>query len=297
MRKEWARPIQAVLRRRQQSVKLSHVWRAIATEYAVGVMGRGFLDLSDTDFERLLAALSGFLKHDTPLSVDLTADRMALAIQTPQEKISPVRALSMVRLAPTDGYVLVSEMGTKTVHRLQVLSGTALSVSLNQLVLEAGLYQNIIIVENGAVIESWWNIVPLLPEDLRTGTLFIYRGHGNEQKCLLQRVSQLQGMRTKVYFFGDFDPSGIYIALTSIARRIPDGSIGIIAPSSLTELSQQMSKPDVFLQQEKHLRSLESRVDLDTSILRLIQQVRRRRLAITQETLIAQKVVLAVYGF
>ncbi len=295
MRKEWVKPIQFVLRKRQHRVKLTQVWRSIEAEYAVGVMGRNHLDLRDADFDRLQTILASFLKHGSPLSIDLTADRITLASQTPQEKISPVRALSMVRLAPTDGYVSVFEMGTENRYKMRVLPGTVLSVSLNQLALEADYYQNIIIVENGAIIERWWSIVALLPEELRTGTLFVYRGHGDEQKRLLQRLAQLQDERTKIYFFGDFDPSGIYIALTSIARRIPSMPFGIIAPSSPEELSQKMSKPDVFLRQGKHLSSLESKVSLAPPVQTLVKRLRVQGLAVTQETLIAQQVGLRAY--
>lgn len=299
MIKAWAKPIQTALRRRSNGavVNASAAWKAISYEYSVGVRkGRTQIVLSNNDLDRLHKALAVYLCNDNPVLVNLDADRMTLALETPQEKQSPSHAFCLVRVAPTDGYVTVLDITTQEPQRLRVLAGTVLSVRLDQLMLEADNYQHIIIIENGAAIEWWWNIVPLLPTDLRTNTLFVYRGHGNEQKRLLKTLAKLSSHSTRFYFFGDYDPSGINIAVTSIMQRLPNKTFSIIAPADQSALTERMNKYDVFLKQLRDLKRVRKRTDLSASTLDLLSHLERKQLAITQETLMAQGVPLAVYS-
>lgn len=298
MHKNWVAPIQAALRRRNQgvTVNFSAAWRAIAEEYGVGVkVGRRELRLEDGELDSLSGALSYFLKVEDPLHVDLTSDRLTLAEKSPQEKLSSTRALSLVRIASTDGYVIVLEQGTGNSLSLDVPAGTVLSVSPKQLELEGDDFQNFVIIENGAAIENWWRIMPLLPEKLQTNTLFIYRGHGNEQRHLLERLTSLCSEKARLYFFGDYDPSGIYIALSSIAKRMAGRSLRIIAPRDLSDITPEMSKDDVFLKQRKNLEWVLAHPHLSEAVQTLVSHISSNGFSVTQETLIAQKIPLDTY--
>lgn len=297
MRKEWVSPICAALTKRYQgaTVRLNASWKAIADEYGVGVrVGRDQLRLDDDDLDRLSNALALFSNVDNPLLIDRSADRLTLAAQTAQEKLSSAPAFTMARVAPSDGYINVLDIDGKDSHRLHAPEGIALMIPVSQLMLDVDAYQNIIIIENGAAFESWGQIVPLLPQDLRANTLFVYRGHGNEQRRLLDKIADLKG-GTQLFFFGDYDPSGIDIAINTIAKGIKEKPLCIIAPANKSDITPKLSKPDIFLKQSKALERIKALPDTSQATLALMNHLGDNGFAVTQETLIAHKISLAVY--
>lgn len=297
MLKEWVMPVQVALKKRGNTskVKITKAWKALVDEYDIGIKMGNYLELSTSDFDRLQTILNHFMQCDHAAFLDTSKTRAQIAALTPEEKTSSARAFSLVRLAPSDGYITLSELVTRQHQSVQVLAGTLLSVTLEQLNLETDNFKSIIIIENGATIEQWWDIVPLLPVELQTNALFIYRGHGNEQKRILKRLAQIQSPSTTLYFFGDYDPSGIEIGMTTMYRRLPNTAFAIIAPAERAGVTARMSKPDTFNKQKGALTRLERRTDLAPAIKELVTHMRDNKLAVTQEVLVARGVGLAVY--
>lgn len=297
MLKEWVAPVQVALKKRGNisKVKITKAWKALVDEYDIGIKVGNYLELSASDFDRLQAMLNHFMQCDHAAFLDTSKTRAQIAAVTPEEKASSARAFSLVRLAPSDGYITLSELGTRQHESVRVLAGTFLAVTLEQLNLEVDNFKSIIIIENGATIEQWWDIVPLLPVELQTNTLFIYRGHGNEMKRLMKRLAQIQNPATTMYFFGDYDPSGIEIGMTSIFRRLPNTAFGLIAPEACLDVTARMSKPDTFIKQERALARIQKRTDIAPAIQTLATHMRDNKLAVTQEVLVARGVRLEVY--
>lgn len=297
MLKEWVAPVQVALKKRGNTskVKITKAWKALVNEYDIGIKVGNYLELSASDFDRLQTMLNHFMQCDHAAFLDANKTRAQIAAVTPQEKTSSARAFSLIRVAPTDGYITLSDLNARQHQSVRVLAGTLLSVTLEQLNLEVDNFKSIIIIENGATIEQWWDIVPLLPVELQTNTLFIYRGHGNEQKRMLKRLAQIQSPTTTLYFFGDYDPSGIEIGMTTMLKRLPSMAFAIIAPAGRTDVTVRMSKPDTFNKQKGALARLERRADLAPAIKELVAHMRDNKLAVTQEVLVARGVRLEVY--
>lgn len=297
MLKEWVSPIQCVLNKRYEgaTVRLSAKWMAISDEYGVGVkVGRSQLRLSDRDLDRLSSALSSFLGVKNPLLINFDSDRLTLAKETAQEKLSKSRAFSLIRVASTEGLITVKGSDDLIFHQLYIPKGMILSLSLDKLIIDEFSYKNIIIIENGAAIENWSKIVRLLPDELASDSLFIYRGHGNEQRELLNKLSSLSSV-IKIFFFGDYDPSGIDIAINTISKGVAGKDVLIIAPARKKDIVKSMSKPDIFMKQSKVIDRIKNLSGISKDLSNILDHLGENGFAVTQETLIAHRIKLDYY--
>ena len=291
MEPEWFKAVQEALRTRKRKVPLTRVWLAIHEEYGVGIRTRSTLGLSDSDLEKLHAAARRLTGTD-PLSLDIKRSRTDLSADTAQDKLGAHPVFGMLRVAATDGLVEMRD-DNGAIVQITSVPGMHVGVCGARLVIDPERIAQVVIVENGSAMERWWDIPRMLPERYRQRSLFVYRGHAADAAALLSTLEALPDS-VAILFFGDFDPSGIDIAL-GIDKRLGQCRIALLAPARPGDLAETMSKPGTF---EKQYLCLQRQIGLNRSaeLMELLTSIRQNGWAVTQESLIAHRVLLAVYS-
>lgn len=90
------------------------------------------------------------------------------------------------------------------------------------------------VIENGELMERWWDVVPLLPEAWRINTLIAYRGHRSDLRSLIKWIKTHQE-DIELGFYGDFDPYGVRIGLRSYAQLCAARGARVLHPDRSTE--------------------------------------------------------------
>ncbi|QJD58896.1 hypothetical protein HG264_08215 [Pseudomonas sp. gcc21] len=279
------------MRTRKRKVPLTRVWLSIHEEYGVGIRSRSSLDLSDSDLDKLYTAARRLTRHD-PLSLDIEKSRTDLSADTAQDKLGSQPVFRMVRVATTDGLVEMRD-DNGAIVQIPCLPGMYVGVCGAKLVINPERIDQVIIIENGSAMERWWDITHMLPERYRQRSLFVYRGHGADAAALLGTLEALPDS-VAILFFGDFDPSGIDIAL-GVGKHLGRCHIALLAPAEPGKLVQTMSKPGTF---EKQYPCLQRLLELNRSaeLMKLLASIRQNGWAVTQESLIAHRIPLAIYS-
>lgn len=290
MSPEWFPTIQRALRARKRSVPLNRIWLAINEEYGVGIRSGSKLDLSEDDLSKLHLA-AGRLAGTDPLALDLEQSRLDQSEHTAQDKLSSRAVFTMLRVGAPDGLVEVLD-GNDAIVQIPSVPGTFVGVRGAQLVINPARFDQVIIIENGSAMERWWDIPPILPERYRTRSVLVYRGHAADAAALLTTLSALPDS-IDVLFFGDFDASGMDIAL-GIARHLGRRRIAILAPAEPEQLAASMSKPETYEKQNQCLQRLLG-LTFSEELSGLLDVIKRDGWAVTQESLIAHGVPLAAY--
>jgi hypothetical protein len=275
--------IKTVLRKHQKQVSANSLWRGLCERYGVGRIGTRYIDLSLMDRERIRNAVKRECKFD-PMHIELSGDRLQIASITQNEKRSGDKVFGdQLVLASPGGGVIKTCNG-----ELSTPLGTLVSVRYELLEIEA--ITTLVIVENGQLMTHWdyWATLPWL-----LGSHLIYRGHGENQNQVQMLVDSLS-KDVDIICFPDFDPAGLDLAL----RYKPNG---LIIPKDWSEWSKEhdfvkrFNKHDSFFEQEAALGDWPQRhVQLKNNevLTELVSHLRKERIAITQEHLVANDQVL-----
>lgn len=166
-----------------------------------------------------LAFEQGF---DVIQNIPDNSDRMTLSVSALNEKLATVK--------PDEAYVLVSSM-----QRLAMLNSgevalphaASLRVPVADIALKA--YQQLVIVENLDVFDALSGYS--LP--LEGSTLLAYRGHEKSVTLGVKSLIKKAQGKLPVYWFGDLDPEGVKLALST------DGVTGVISAEIASKESQR----------------------------------------------------------
>jgi hypothetical protein len=147
---------------------------------------------------------------------------------------------------------------------------------------------NLLIVENGELITNWDKVVPNLPNEYQNA-LILFKGYGENQKYLEIILKAIKS-NINVGIFFDHDAAGIDMALKLSEYR----SIDIVIPTHLPDSVLKKSKAEEF---EKQFRQLSRRLDCQKTPLEvksILESLKVRKLAITQEHLITHNAPLGL---
>ncbi|WP_108444491.1 DUF7281 domain-containing protein [Halomonas denitrificans] len=273
--------LQRVLRQPTDQVRLGQVWRHIHEEHGIGTPQGRTLRLLAHDLDRIRRVYDR-LTNNAGLHVNLDQDRVSLAGHLPDEKISTHQAFSTLqRVAHTKGEMTIR--AGDTALPLPCPPGVLLAVLGDMLILPPET-QNVLVVENGAVMERWWQIVPLLPDALRHNTLILYRGHdqgARELKTLLADWAD----RISLHLFVDFDAAGLEIA-QGVFADVPARQQQVVIPVFPLELKKSRKEGEYFKQLEQ-LARLERQHGLSAELRQAVQLMKQERLALSQEAMLA----------
>lgn len=164
-----------------------------------------------------------------------------------------------------------------------ILPHNSLSISINHLGFVPTIraehcnpakIHRLIIVENGDLLNSITQWLPLLPEQWQTG-LVLYRGHGNNNphtQTLLKRLAD----HVPVAYYPDLDPQGIHIAEQYLPRIN-----ALIIPTDYLALTRDHR----YNQRDKHAQQIQQNNRLPThpKLAILYQHLLSEQLAIMQE--------------
>ena len=193
--------IQSFLREQKNTARLNNTWQYIIHNWGIGRVTGDQITITHLERESLRVRCQREYGVD-PLATDLSGDRLDLASQSADEKVSRLRVFAdMCQVYKPGSEPLQLRSGPALTP-----SGTLLSVCLDQINLDN--ISHFIVVENGAAIKSSHLIQ--VPRSYRS-PLFVYRGHGENTKDVAEFLRNTSISCPKVGFY-DLDPAGIILA-------------------------------------------------------------------------------------
>lgn len=284
--------VQKVLRGQRESVGWSKSWAQLHEELGVGTWVGKTLHLSQLDRDVLAHAFQREMGADL-ITLGMQQDRIGMAGAVRDEKLSGKAALgSLQRVALPGGAVVVKGDHSELVS-VPTPPGTVLSVETSRLALDTETCRRVMIIENGAVMDRWWDLLPLLPSEWGRETLFCYRGHDHGQSVLNR---WLRGLPEDVHlgYCGDYDAGGLSIAINTYLPLVGSERLWLLLPGPNAEVPEHANKPGTFLTQKHVLRSLE-RNHRDRELSTLLEGLHEQQLAVTQEAIVAHRIPLSAF--
>ena len=271
--------IQKLFRSHQYERQLNPTWKSIYDIYGLGKTTRNRIQFSPSDVRRL----KQLIERDTGLNLitdDLTGNRVEMAAKTANEKLSGQAVFSdlMWLMAPTPGLVNISGIDIFTP------AGTFLAVS-SDIALTADV--PLVVIENGMVFRHI--DLQTLPQPL-CSAVFVYRGHGQHARHILDLIQREKNHRQVIGFF-DFDPAGLCLSL--------DTGVSHILIPRLWRVSKEQhemrpyNKTHEFVIQQSQLKT---RMKGNTgSFKKIADAVLNQGWSLTQEHIIAHSLELEVH--
>ncbi|WP_067516752.1 DUF7281 domain-containing protein [Endozoicomonas ascidiicola] len=274
--------IEDVLLVAKAQVKLSANWRTLHDEYGIGLISpcKGVLKLSSTDRMALVnwvirqtgvdprqVSYEQMISRSRTQAAGVTNEEKALSADPRADHVE-VRSLNGIVgkcCHPADGYLGLRVAETLTIP-----------------------FTYLITVENfDTFISLHAEYLPMFPKD---NTLLVFRGdnkaHPGAVKKLLEQTSAHR------VHYGDYDSAGLRIGLnmgSGTTLVLPD--LEHITGKELAKLS----KLSAFAKQEEILRQLECHPEsLPAKIAIHLQIIRDHNIAVTQESLMANRVPLTL---
>ena len=274
--------IQRFLRERDLRTPINQCWRTVIDQWGLGrIEGKEYCVSAEE--KQALRQHCITLTGSDPVSSDMTGDRMELAGQGLDEKLSGHSVFgNLIQVACGNGFPIQLSTGAALTP-----PGTLLSVQPEELTLK-GL-SHVILIENGAAMRHWHGIPH--EEAGVHNPLFVYRGHNESASHVNKWLASLPPIVERIGFF-DFDPAGVQMAFSHSALDavlVPD--IGGLSPMELDRLKGHC-KDEVFVKQRAKI----SERTLSTSGQALMRKVLRERWCLTQESMLSLKISLRKVG-
>lgn len=284
--------VQKVLRSQRETVDWSNSWAKLHEELGIGTRVGKTLHLSQRDRDVLAHAFQREMGADL-ITLDMQQDRIGMAGALRDEKLSGNAPLgSLQRVAMPGGSVVVMD-DDGVVVRVPSPSGTVLSVETSRLAPDLQACRSVMIIENGAVMDRWWDLLTLLPPEWRHQTLFCYRGHDQAQGELNDWIKALPEA-VEVGYSGDYDAGGVSIAVNTFLPLVGGERLWLLLPGPNVAVPERANKPGAFLAQKPILQSLE-RDRRSSELGRLLERLREQQLAVTQEAIVAYGIPLSAF--
>ncbi|QTP54686.1 DUF2399 domain-containing protein [Billgrantia sulfidoxydans] len=281
--------VQKAIRYQYQSVRVTKAWAQLHEELDVGTRVGNTLHLTERDRDVLALAFQREMGADLR-TLDMQQDRIGMAGAVRDEKLSGKAALgSLQRVAMPGGAVAVKGEDGEVV-RLPTPPGTVLSVETSRLALDPQACRRVMIIENGAVMDRWWDLLVLLPAEWCHETLFCYRGHDQAQGALNRWLKSLPE-DVHLGYCGDYDAGGVSIAVNTYLPLVGSERFWLLVPGLHTAVPERANKPVTFLDQKPIFQSLD-RDRRSGELSRLLERLREQQLAVTQEAIMAYGIPL-----
>lgn len=284
--------VQKVLRSQRETVGWSNSWAKLHEELGVGTRVGKTLHLSQRDRDVLAHAFQREMGADL-ITLDMQQDRIGMAGAVRDEKLSGKAAMgSLQRVAMPGGTIAVKGEDGEVV-RVPTPPGTVLSVETSRLALDPQACRRVMIIENGAVMDRWWDLLALLPAEWHAETLFCYRGHDQAQGALNAWIKTLpEGI--EVGYCGDYDAGGVSIAVNTFLPLVGGERFWLLAPEPSVVMPKNANKPSVYLDQLPMLQTLE-RSSASSGVQAHLCRLRQQQLAVTQEAMMACGICLDAF--
>ena len=277
------RVIQQLLRSQQLRTRNNKTWDQVRNLWGIGRRAGNEFLITELERESLRIHCLRDTGYD-PMTAELGGDRMAMAEQGANEKLSAKRVFTdLVQVAKAGEQLIHLRQGTATTP-----SATLLSIDINDLTI--GERDVVVLVENGMVMREWARIV--LPE-MPSAPLFVYRGHGDNARMVRQWLRGLPKSVERLGYF-DWDPAGITMG---VEGRLLDGllvpDLDAMSEEALRNLRKQIKWRSWVDQQ----RSLSKGGAIDLLARELLEEMLEGEWAITQEAMVEHVVPLRVFRF
>lgn len=268
--------IERLLKRGKTSMRKSKVWESIHEETGAGTIIRGDIHFTPEDKKRLREYIQSEYRLD-PMFDSRDGDRMAMAKRDTSEKLAKSSVFGQLLVMATAGNTRVSVNG----EQLKTAPGSVISVMPDALDHDKLQNQSLVVVENGAVMPHWTNI--LLPANWQNAVL-IYRGHGDNAKAVAGLVEEHPP--EKLAFFYDLDPAGLVMG-----TRV-GGNSSVLVPTDWQGLHREsgINQPDIYRNQ---MASMQQFKKLGTAgVGSLAAHIEAQELAVMQEHIVQRRMAL-----
>jgi hypothetical protein len=287
------RSVQKVIQQRKQRVKSNPSWKALTKELGIGRLKNGFINFSHQEIDYLEAEYDRLAGRPL-LEVDLSiSDRSLMANEVNQEKWAKGGVFEvMMVFAKAD----LQPIPVKKTNVVVTPEGTVISLMPDKI--DVNKINALLIIENGAVMVHWAEMISLLPEPCRDA-LFVYRGHGSNLSHLQTLLQQMPTERP-VFIFFDFDAAGFTMA-KDLNKLHP---VQVLIPTDWDKIHtlprdklQRINKPKVFIKQKAMLSTLQTDSNLTSKVQEVINYLQIHKIAITQEHIVQQQWSLKCLDF
>lgn len=270
--------IQRFLRERGFRTPINHCWHTVIDLWGLGrIEGKEYCVRAEEKeaLRQHCIALTG----SDPVSSDMSGNRMELAMQGLDEKLSGQSVFGDL--------IQVARGNNSSIHlstgEARTPPGTLLSVRPDELTIK--VLSHVIVIENGAAMRYWHSINQ---EKFRArNPLFVYRGHNESARHVNRWLATLPPSVERIGYF-DFDPAGIQMGFSHPsldAVLVPD--VGNLSAMELEELKKH-NKEEVFFQQSARI----TEQSLSSSGKPLMRTVLEERWCLTQESMLSLKIPL-----
>ncbi|ARP38120.1 DUF7281 domain-containing protein [Vibrio syngnathi] len=167
-----------------------------------------------------------------------------------------------------------------------------ISVPFESLIIDK--IDKLVVIENSELLVQSSRLMQTLPNEWQTGTLLVYRGHGESQKQIKSLLESLRS-KTQVGFYFDYDLSGM--KLINTLMRYVDCQASIITPrftnEQLKRLTSKINYAKQYIEGTQLLtKTYDSDVDFEKVIHQTTQNLLNSELSVTQESLVAHDIEL-----
>lgn len=167
-----------------------------------------------------------------------------------------------------------------------------ISVPFESLIIDK--IDKLVVIENSELLVQSSRLMQTLPNEWQTGTLLVYRGHGESQKQIKSLLESLRS-KTQVGFYFDYDLSGM--KLINTLMRYVDCQASIITPrftnEQLKRLTSKINYAKQYIEGTQLLtKTCDSDVDFEKVIHQTTQNLLNSELSVTQESLVAHDIEL-----
>lgn len=240
--------------------------------------------------EKDRAAIIALIKSQ--LNVDLLftdfpdkASREALAAISNNEKLNA--------LAVSEDFVLVNSLNSLQInkHSVDMTVLASLGVYLNTKKVESVEHQQIVLVENLAVMANLAKLVLLDNAKYLKNALWVYRGDLKREQSSGRAYDFFRRFKAthQLICFADFDPEGFRIAITS-------GATTILSPVADTVVNFNAAGPDIdYFKQTTAKQYIKNQTDLSLQIEKLFAVMAEQRQTIKQEHILSHQIPLSVF--
>lgn len=268
--------IERLLKRGKTSMRKSKVWESIHEETGAGTIIRGDIHFTANDRQRLREYIRSEYRLD-PMFDSRDGDRMAMAKRDTSEKSAKKSVFGQLLIMATAGQSRLSASN----EWLKTAPGSVLGILPSALDDKALQQQLLVVVENGAVMPHWADI--LLPDSWQNAVL-IYRGHGDNARTVAGLVEEHPP--ENLAFFYDFDPAGLVMG-----TRVGCNS-SVLVPTGWQGLHREsgINQPDVYRNQMASLQQLRKMGAAEVGSL--IAHIETQELAVMQEHIVQRRMTL-----
>lgn len=268
--------IRDALREKPSQVRLNKTWEVLHNDYGIGNRIVNGLCFKNQDYH-LLQKLYEQHRKDNVLD----------ELPTGQNRLDAVNVHRNEK--NTYKQVFADQLVFASVHHNLPLKSVSMRIGYPSFVptidireLDIAGIRRLVILENATMLMTLHKWYHCLPHTWQS-SLFIYRGHGQNQSTVRRLLAQL-GLDVPVAIYTDFDPSGLSIVMDYFTIR----PVSIIVPKGWEYLlnNHPCNQTDKYFNQFTELSGLTNKLARSSHLCSMFMVMQAEKIALMQENVL-----------